>query len=150
MRDRVQNALYRAFVTERRHQIKVAAPLMGISKSALQKYVGGDLQFPARLLGPLYAATKDAELVAELIGASSSGLVVSEVEPEGVRDARAAMADVVRLGCEYADALRDGKIDDTEWESIARMWRHVRRLGSSVLRWRDTDTPQMQLIRGPE
>lgn len=120
------HTLYAAFIGhEKRHDIRRVARLMGIAPETLYSYCHNTESMGVDLVAALYSATRDLQLLSELLGLGDVGLTVTEdpgaETPEGIRDhALRAGASVGAVQSSVLKALDDGDVNALEVKEISR------------------------------
>ncbi len=134
----LRRVLYDAFIgAGKRHEVAATARKMGIPASTLYGYCEGVSPMPACILAQLAAATRDAQLISDLLNLGAVGLTVSvdpaASTPDAVRD------QALRLGEAIGDAqqavrkaLADNEIDEAELKRIEQAAEEIERQSETL------------------
>lgn len=122
----VARVLYRALITEGLHGgVAGLSRRLGLPASTLYAYAEGTIPLPVWLLAPLWSATRDAALLAELVGAD--GVTLSEAAAPGVVATDSALAAACRVGetagaaqGAMVQAIADGRVEEAELAEVER------------------------------
>jgi rhodanese-related sulfurtransferase len=122
----VARVLYRALITEGLHGgVSGLARRLGLPASTLYAYAEGTIPLPVWLLAPLWSATRDPALLAELVGAD--GVTLSEAAAPGVVATDSALAAACRVGQTagaaqgaLVQAIADGVVTEVEHAAVEK------------------------------
>lgn len=119
----IAHALYGAIIAGK-YDVGAVSRRSGIPTACLYDAAENRRDLPARWLQPLYCATHDVALYAQLAGIADAGLVLSERPIETITDESIAMgglrvgADAGRVQLAVVDAMADGVVDGAERKHI--------------------------------